>query len=143
MRGGTVVLESRTVRAANRERLWQLVLDGTVDLIASDHSPSAAAETMTDDIWTTWGGITGVQSLQPALLTGGVHRCGLSLARLAALDRAWTLTREQLQARSDLSPYVGRVFRGAVVRTLVRGRTVFADGGMVAKAGAGRFVRAF
>jgi len=50
---------------------------------------------------------------------------------LVAMDREWTLEAEQLQARSGLSPYVGRSFRGAVVRTLVRGVTVFDDGEFV------------
>ena len=47
---------------------------------------------------------------------------------LVALEREWTFEPEQLQARSGVSPYVGRSFRGAVVRTLVRGITVFDDG---------------
>jgi dihydroorotase-like cyclic amidohydrolase len=39
------------------------------------------------------------------------------------MDREWIFEGEQLQARSGLSPYVGPSFRGAVVRTLVRGVT--------------------
>jgi allantoinase len=38
------------------------------------------------------------------------------------------------------SPYVGRAFRGRVVRTLVRGRTVFHDGEIVTDAPIGRFI---
>jgi allantoinase len=150
--------------ASSRERLWQHVLAGEVDLVASDHSPCTAdLKTRGDnDIWEAWGGVTGIQSLLPVMLTEGVHRRGLrltSLARLVAgaparllglspkkgairvgsdadvaliaLDREWTLEPEQLQARSGLSPYVGRSFRGAVVRTLVRGITVFDDGKFV------------
>jgi allantoinase len=146
---------------SSRERLWQHVLAGEIDLIASDHSP-CTAELKTrgdDDIWEAWGGVTGIQSLLPVMLTEGVHRRGLRLGALArlvaaaparllglwpqkgairagadadvsllALEREWTLEAEQLQARSGISPYVGRSFRGAVVRTLVRGVTVF-DGG--------------
>lgn len=146
---------------SSRERLWQHVLSGDIDLVASDHSPCAAAlKTRGDaDIWEAWGGVTGIQSLLPVMLTEGVHRRGLRLPVLARLvagkparllglwprkggiapgahadvaivdvEREWTLEREQLQARSGLSPYVGRQFRGAVVRTLVRGTTVFHDG---------------
>jgi len=38
------------------------------------------------------------------------------------------------------SPYVGRTFRGRVVRTLVRGRTVFQDGDIVTDGPTGRFI---
>jgi allantoinase len=150
--------------ASSRERLWQHVLAGEIDLIASDHSPCAAdLKTRGDaDIWEAWGGVTGIQSLLPVMLTEGVHRRGLrlgALARLVAgaparlmgiwprkgairagsdadvaivgLDSDWTFEPEQLQARSGISPYVGRSFRGEVVRTLVRGITVYDDGEFV------------
>lgn len=38
------------------------------------------------------------------------------------------------------SPYIGRAFRGRVVRTLVRGRTVFQDGEIVTDGPVGRFI---
>jgi allantoinase len=60
---------------------------------------------------------------------------------LVDLARTWTLGAEQLQTRSGISPYVGRVFRGAVVRTIVRGRTVFADGQVVGEPGWGKLVK--
>ena len=53
-------------------------------------------------------------------------------------DPEWTLDVEDSLTRG-LSPYVGRAFRGRVVRTIVRGRTIFADGRVVAEGG-GRFV---
>jgi allantoinase len=147
--------------ASSRERLWQHVLAGDIDLVASDHSPcTPELKTRGDaDIWKAWGGVTGIQSLLPVMLSEGVHRRGLRLPALTrlvagaparllglwprkgairagadadlalvALEREWTFMPEQLQARSGLSPYVGRSFRGAVVRTLVRGVTVFDDG---------------
>lgn len=150
--------------ASSRERLWQHVLAGEIDLVASDHSPCTAdlKARGDDDIWEAWGGVTGIQSFLPVMLTEGVHRRGLRLPALArlvaaaparllglwpqkgairagadadvvlvALEREWALEAEQLQARSGLSPYVGRSFHGAVVRTLVRGVTVFDDGEFV------------
>jgi allantoinase len=52
--------------------------------------------------------------------------------------REWTLTAEDSQT-GGVSPYVGRSFTGAVIRTLVRGRTVYADG-VVTDRPAGRFI---
>lgn len=48
---------------ANRMGLWQGLRDGTIDLIASDHSPSTAdlKSTDTGDFGTAWGGIASVQ----------------------------------------------------------------------------------
>ncbi len=160
--------------ASSRERLWQHVLAGEIDLIASDHSP-CTAELKTrgdDDLWEAWGGVTGIQSLLPVVLTEGVHRRGLRLATLVRLvagaparllglwpqkgairagadadvalvdlEREWTFEQEQLQARSGLSPYVGRTFRGAVVRALVRGVTVYDDGEFVEEKRYSRFGR--
>ncbi|MBX6764946.1 MAG: amidohydrolase family protein [Rubrobacteraceae bacterium] len=59
---------------------------------------------------------------------------------LVDLGEDFTLREEDLQYRHPISPYVGMRFRGRVVRTLVRGRTVFAEG-KVAPEPAGRFVR--
>jgi len=60
---------------------------------------------------------------------------------LVDTQRTWTFSPEQLQTRSGISPYLGRAFRGANVRTIVRGRTVFADGEVVGEAGWGKLVK--
>jgi allantoinase len=39
----------------------------------------------TDDIWAAWGGLGGVQTFLPALVTEAVHRRGMSLPRLVSL----------------------------------------------------------
>lgn len=69
------------------EALWQCVLDGSVDTIASDHSPCPWADKAPglENIWKAWGGISGVQSMLPVLLTEGVHKRGLPLSDLVRL----------------------------------------------------------
>ena len=162
------------IRHATRARLWEEVLAGRVEYVASDHSP-CSAELKTRgaaDIFAVWGGITGVQSTLPLMLTEGLHDRGMSLELLAQLlatrpakrlglwprkgeiragtdadlvlvdpEREWTLDADALEARSGLSPYVGRRFVGSVERTLVRGRTVFAHGKVTGTPGDGWFVR--
>jgi len=73
--------------AATRERLWQQVMAGGVDLIASDHSPCTAEmkKRGDEDIWAAWGGVSGLQAMLPVMLTEGVHRRGVSLMHLAQL----------------------------------------------------------
>jgi len=72
------------------EALWRTVLAGDVDCIASDHSPCSPEDKQrgADDIWAAWGGICGVQTLLPILLTEGTQRRGLSLSRVAQLSAA-------------------------------------------------------
>jgi len=155
---------------AERESLWQYLLAGDIDMIASDHSPSPPELKCGDDFFALWGGIAGVQSTL-AVLLDGAHRRGLSLeaiARLTAetpaarfriprkgkiapgydadfalvdLAASYTLAPEHLHQRHPISPYLGRTFRGRVERTLLRGRTIFHHGRITEAAPAGRFIR--
>jgi len=87
------------------ERLWDAVLDGAIDWIASDHSPCPPAMKQTDDIWSAWGGLAGVQTLLPALLTEGVHKRGLSLPHLVSLTAGTPARRLGLYpGKSTLDP---------------------------------------
>jgi allantoinase len=72
------------------DRLWEALLADEIDCIASDHSPCPPAEKERGrtDIWQAWGGIAGVQTLVPVLLTEGVHRRGLPLPQLVRLTAA-------------------------------------------------------
>jgi len=54
-------------------------------------------------------------------------------------DRDWTLDDESSRTRG-LDPYVGRPFRGKVVRTLVGGRTVYNERETVTNPARGRFI---
>lgn len=71
----------------NIETLWTCVLEGMVDTIGSDHCPCTLAEKElgNDNIWQAWGGITGIQTMLPVMLTEGVYKRGLSLPALAKL----------------------------------------------------------
>jgi allantoinase len=72
------------------EALWETVLDGAVDLIASDHSPCLIEEKTagTDNVWKAWGGISGLQSTLPVLMTEGVFKRGLKLTDLVRMTSA-------------------------------------------------------
>ncbi|MGH2376892.1 MAG: allantoinase AllB [Candidatus Limnocylindria bacterium] len=156
--------------AADRAELWRALGDGALDLVASDHSP-CPANMKQGELVAAWGGVAGIQSFLPVLLTEGLRAKRLRLpalvrlvaeapARLLGLfprkgsirphsdadlvlvdpDREWTLEETAVQARSAVSPYAGRRFTGAVVRTIVRGVTVQLEGEIVAAAGHGKLV---
>jgi allantoinase len=52
---------------------------------------------------------------------------------LVNLDEEYSVRRDELLDRHRLSPYVGRRLRGQVVRTLLRGQTIFYNGKIVSK----------
>jgi allantoinase len=153
--------------AAERDALWAALDD--LAFVASDHSPAPPELKQGDDFFAIWGGIAGVQALLGLLLDAGHHERGLALERIAELSAGGAarrlrlagkgriepgadadlalvdlaaptaVTTDTLLSRHRLSPYVGRTFRGRIVRTLVRGTTVVADGRVVAPP-AGRLV---
>jgi allantoinase len=69
---------------ANREALWEALLDGTIDLVVSDHSPCTVADKRLDtgDFGAAWGGIASVQLGLAAVWTAGRAR-GATLNDLA------------------------------------------------------------
>ena len=167
---GAIAKCAPPLRGAEHARaLWNELLAGHVDIVASDHSPTEPAR-KTGDFASAWGGIAGVQSTLSVLLDRGYHERGLTLERIAELvsatpagrfriarkgtivpgndadlvlidpDHTFTLREDDLQQRHKMSPYVGQRFRGAVRRTLRRGETIFTDGHITAQGG-GRFVR--
>lgn len=69
---------------AEREGLWQELLSGGIDLVASDHSPCRPALKDTGgDFFAAWGGIASLQLALPAVWTGARAR-GVPPERVAA-----------------------------------------------------------
>jgi allantoinase len=75
---------------AHVEALWECVHAGIVDTIGSDHAPCTPGEKEigVTDIWQAWGGISGLQTLLPAILSEGVAKRGLPLPMVARLMAA-------------------------------------------------------
>ena len=156
--------------ASERDALWRLLADGTVPVVASDHSPAPPTLKTGSDFFRIWGGISGCQSTLPVLLTDGHRARRLPLQTIAAVSAAnvarrfaiphkgqigigfdadlalvdlghrSTLRAADLHYRHPHSPYIGRAFTGRIVRTLLRGTTTFLDGRIVSGP-VGRFVR--
>jgi allantoinase len=150
--------------------LWRELLNGRIDIVASDHSPSDPSLKKPGDFRHSWGGIAGVQSTLAVLLERGHDGRRLPFERIASLLAAnparrfgitgkgsvavgndadlmlldpasvYTLDAAQLQQRHKMSPYVGMTFCGAVRRTIRRGETIFVDGKTTATS-KGRYVR--
>lgn len=68
---------------ANRDALWQALLDGDIDIVVTDHSPSTAALKFAHDgdFGLAWGGIAGLQTGLAAVWTDAARR-GIPLERV-------------------------------------------------------------
>jgi allantoinase len=148
--------------AADRDALWRLLVDGTLPMVVSDHSPSSLDLKQGDDFFRLWGGISGCQSTRLLLLAAGPGR-GLDLTAVAAvtarnearrfglpgkgeiavgfdadlwlvdLSYQGVVRAEELLYRNPFSVHEGQPIRGRTVRTVVRGQTVFANGQVVSE----------
>ncbi|WP_230671176.1 allantoinase AllB [Rathayibacter sp. Leaf248] len=69
----------------NRELLWKGLLDGTIDIIASDHSPATKELKFAHDgdFGLAWGGISGLELSFRAVWTGARER-GIPLEQVVA-----------------------------------------------------------
>ena len=75
--------------SANRELLWQAVADGTIDLIASDHSPCPPAMKRLDEgrFDIAWGGIASL-SVSASVTWTGLNERGFNLSDFGRLMSA-------------------------------------------------------
>ena len=73
----------------NREKLWEAVADGTIDMVVSDHSPCTPALKLqeTGDFMDAWGGIAALQFGLPVMWTNLRSR-GFGIADLTRLMSA-------------------------------------------------------
>jgi dihydroorotase len=137
---------------ADRRAIVQGLADGTIDAIVSSHNPqdqeskrrpfgqaafgAVGLETLLGAALDLYhGGQVDISVLLRALTARPAELLGLPVGRLArgALadlvlidpDRAWTVHPERLRSKSKNTPFEGRTFRGAVLRTISGGRTVF------------------
>src|SRR5205814_4301932 len=88
--------------SVERQALWDELLGGRVDIVASDHSPAPPA--MKDgDFMSAWGGIAGVQSTLAVLLDRGHHERRLPLERIASLLAAEPARRFRISGKGSLT----------------------------------------
>jgi allantoinase len=142
---------------ANREALWQALVDGDIDLIATDHSPCPPSLKADDDFVRAWGGIAALELSLPAVWTAAsargvplerlAHWLSAAPARLASIDgrkgsiavgkeadlvvwdpdATFVVDESRLHQRHKRTPYAGLTLRGRVIETYARGRLVYGD----------------
>lgn len=144
--------------SGEQERLWEQLLSGEIQFVASDHSPAPPELKTAQNFFEVWGGISGCQALLSLLLTEGYAARKLPLSQIAHLTAEAVARRFQIARKGRLavgadadivlvdlqeqgewhtddlyyryrqSPYTGRRWQGRIVQTLVRGVTVYKQG---------------
>jgi dihydroorotase len=138
--------------ASDVQALREALVDGTIDIVATDHAPhpveskecewqSAAfgmvgLETAFPILYSTliksgqmsWSRAVEVMSSNPAAIAGYAHH-GRQIAvgepaHICVVDPAgsWTVDRAQLASKSKNTPFHGMKFEGTVVATIFNGR---------------------
>ncbi|MDZ7637583.1 MAG: dihydroorotase [Bryobacterales bacterium] len=154
---GTLAQMNPPIRAKeHQDALWAGLLDGTVDVLGSDHAPHTLDE-KSKPYPQSPSGMTGVQTLLPVMLTHvlngrltlerlvdltsagpsrifGIARKG-RIARgydadfaIVDLKRTEVLKREWIASKCGWSPYEGRLMKGWPVHTVLRGHIAVRDG---------------
>ena len=154
----------------NRRATWNGLVDGSIDLVASDHAPHTLKEKYAEDIWNVPPGIPGLETTLPLLLTAlkqgkvtllrlqevlaekpskcfglsskGFIRMGLD-ADLVVIDmkRSFVVNPDNFHTRAKYSPFTGWRLVGKAVKTFVKGHLAMDEGEILAKPGSGSVLR--
>ncbi|HYA16088.1 MAG TPA: allantoinase AllB [Bryobacteraceae bacterium] len=150
---------------AEQSALVACVESGSVDIVASDHSPCPPEMKQRENFFEIWGGIAGVQFTRAVLFdkgltpeqvakltaTHGAARFGirdkgtietgkhadLSIVNLHALQH---VREDALYQRHRGTPYMGMTLGSKATHTIRRGEIIYSNGAITAEAG-GELVR--
>lgn len=157
--------------AQESQELMELVKNGELDILASDHAPSTKAHKTGGTIWTTPFGLPGIDTTSAVMLTA-VNQNKLSLERLVQiyaenpakalglypkkgsisvgadadlvlvdLEKRWTIEDDLIFSKAKWSPFTGFECIGKPVMTLLRGQIIMCEGKLLGKPGDGQFAK--
>ena len=133
---------------ADREALIRGILDGTIDMIATDHAPHSAGE-KSRGLEKSAFGIVGLETAFPLLYTGLVKTGIISLQKLVELlsirprqrfriplgndfclwdlESSYIIDPERFASLGRATPFAGMSVQGRCVLTAYQGRVVYMD----------------
>lgn len=154
----------------SRLKLWNLLKEGKIHLIGSDHAPHP--ENHKAVVFDNFSGSPGVETMLPLIYSEGVNKGHIGIADLIRLlsynparllgiypqkgsievgadadfvifdpREEWIVEGKKLRSQSGWSMYEGFNVKGKVKATFVRGEKVYDNGEIVGKKGYGKWVK--
>ncbi|MBE3558296.1 MAG: dihydroorotase family protein [Ktedonobacteraceae bacterium] len=80
-----------------QQRLWQLLREGGIDAVISEHTPHLLAEKQKERVWDVASGMPGLQETLPALISGWIKRFGSQALEEGLLRLAQVMSRNIAQ----------------------------------------------
>jgi len=153
--GPKAVMKPPLGQSADRDALWDGLRSGVIDMVETDHAPHTWEE---KDRHQPAFGVSGLDTCLPLMLTAasegqidydllpeiladaprkvfGFPPADGSCYTLLDPKARWTLTSEDLHTDCGWSPFEGANMIGRVVKVVLRGRTAFKDGQILAQPG--------
>lgn len=152
------------------EAAWEAFNDGTIDMVASDHSPYGHHEKSSETIFECSSGTPGVETLLPIMLNA-VNKKRTTLNRLVEttsltpakrfgiyprkgviavnadadvvivnMKKEYTIKNENMFSKPKITVFDGMKVQGMIEKTIVRGSIVYDNGEFHVKKGYGEFI---
>lgn len=67
------------------KRMWEALIDGTVNCMGTDHVANRLSMKRGDDVWSALAGFPGIATMLPVLLSEGVNKGRIRIEKAAAL----------------------------------------------------------
>jgi dihydroorotase len=167
--GGVAIVDPPLREERHPRALLKGLVDGDVDLVASDHAPHTLKEKVSQDVWSISPGFPGLETTLPIMLTA-VNEGRLTLSRLVDalatrpaevfglrskghlsegydgdvtvvdLKRSYIIDPDRFESKAKYSPFKGFRASGRAVKTFVGGQLAMAEGEILAEPGSGSVV---
>ncbi len=149
---------------------WKALINGTIDMVASDHSPYSHNEKDHDNIFACGSGTPGVETVMPVMFNA-VTTKKITLKRLVEatattpakrfniyprkgviavnadadlvivdMKKKYTIKNEDMFTKPARTVFDGMVVQGAIEKTILRGVVVYDDREFCVKKGYGEFI---
>lgn len=154
--------------SADAAALWDGLIKGDVDCIASDHAPHTIEE-KERNYWSAPSGVPELDTTLKLMLTKVnqrvislerlVEACSINPAKIFGLENKGTIAigkdadltlidlkkegiikSDELKTKCAWSPYEGFAYRGCAAKAIVRGQLVMDGGEILGKRGCGKFL---
>lgn len=145
----------------NSDRMWEGIVEGTIDVVGTDHAPHLLEEKMKKNIWEVPTGFPGVETLVPLMLTQ-VNAGKITLEKFVEitsqnsarifglyprkgciapgsdadftvvdLDAEGFIKASELHSKNKYTPFDGSQVKGRIIYTIVRGNIVVENGKLI------------